>query len=73
MRPKILSSEEIDKQNLYKFKVGCVFPMVVVSILPHSEFGRNDHWEDAPHFNFMNSTLTDSKLHLIHYDASNKN
>ena len=31
------------------FKVGCVFP-VVVSILPQSEFGRNDHREDALHF-----------------------
>ena len=31
-------------------KVGCVFPMVTVSILLHVEFGRNDHREDAPHF-----------------------
>ena len=31
-------------------KVGCVFAMVVVSILPHAKFGRNDHREDAPHF-----------------------
>ena len=25
----------------------CVFPMVIVSILPHAEFGANDHREDA--------------------------
>ena len=31
-------------------KVGCVFPMVVVSILLQIEFGSNDHREDAPHF-----------------------
>ena len=31
-------------------KVGCVFPMVVVSIPPHAEFGPNDHQEDAHHF-----------------------
>ena len=31
-------------------KVGCVFPMVVVSILSHAVFGRNDNWEDASHF-----------------------
>ena len=31
-------------------KVGCVFPMVVVSILLHAEFGPNDHREDASHF-----------------------
>ena len=33
-------------------KVGCVFPMVVVSILPNAEIGPNDHGEDAPHFIF---------------------
>ena len=27
------------------YKVGCVFPMVVVSILPHADFGRNEHRE----------------------------
>ena len=32
-------------------KVGCVFPMVVFSILQHAEFGPNDHREDASHFN----------------------
>ena len=31
-------------------KVGCVFSMVIVSILPHAEFGPNDHREDAPYF-----------------------
>ena len=29
-------------------KVGCVFQMVVVSILPNMEFGRNGHQEGAP-------------------------
>ena len=29
--------------------VGCIFPIVTVSMLPHLEFGRNDHREDAPH------------------------
>ena len=31
-------------------KVGRVFPMVIVSILPQAEFGRNVHREDTPHF-----------------------
>ena len=31
-------------------KVECVFPMVAVTILPHAEFGPNDHREDVPHF-----------------------
>jgi len=31
-------------------KVSCVFPMVVVPLLPHAEFGPNDHQEDTPHF-----------------------
>jgi len=30
--------------------VGCIFPMVIVSLLQHAEFGPNDHREDAPHF-----------------------
>ena len=30
-------------------KVGRVFSMVIVSILPHAGFGPNDHREDAPH------------------------
>ena len=29
--------------------MGCVFPMVVVSILPYAEFGPNDYREDASH------------------------
>ena len=32
-------------------KVGCVFPMVVISLLPHAELGLDDHREDALHFN----------------------
>ena len=31
-------------------KVVCVFPMVIISILPQTEFGWNDLREDAPHF-----------------------
>ena len=31
-------------------KVGCGFPMVVVSILPHAKFGPNDRRVDAIHF-----------------------
>ena len=31
-------------------KVGCVFPVVVVSILPYADLGPNYHREDAPHF-----------------------
>ena len=42
----------VDESTL-RNKVGC-FPMVVVSILPHAEFGPNDHWEDAPHFILSN-------------------
>ena len=33
-------------------KVGCVFPIVVLSIPIHEDFGRNDHQEDATHFIF---------------------
>ena len=33
-----------------KYKMGCVFPIGAVSILPHAVFGMYDHQEDAPHF-----------------------
>ena len=36
--------------NQSKIKVGCVFPNVAVSLLPHGEFGPNDHQEDASFF-----------------------
>ena len=41
--------------HIYSFwerlnKVECVFPLVIITILPHAEFGQNDHWEDAPDF-----------------------
>ena len=31
-------------------KVGCIFPIVINSLLPHAEFGLNYHQEDASHF-----------------------
>ena len=39
-----------DLISLLICKVGCVVVMVVVSILPHAEFGPNDHRKDAPPF-----------------------
>ena len=39
-------------------KVGCIFLMVVVSILPHTEFGPNDHREDVPHFTYLSGGTT---------------
>ena len=46
-------------------KVGCVFSMVLVTILPHAEFGQNGHREDAPHFNFINLATMRDKLDLV--------
>ena len=51
---------------IYKCKVGCVFQMVVVSILPHVVFGLNDHLDDAPHFPYELDVITfDPGLNLI--------
>ena len=44
--------------------VGCIFPMVVVSILPHAEFGRNDHQEDASLFTKQSKWLSPEKSGL---------
>ena len=38
-------------------KEGRVFPLVVVSILPHAEFEPNDHREDAAHFTNRQNNL----------------
>ena len=53
--------------------------MVVVSMLPHAEVGRNDHREGAPHFGpkpFNHTHLTDIKtgefLKFQNFLASNK-
>ena len=43
-------------------KVGCVFPMVAVSILPHAEFGPNDHRADAPRFNKLDNGFKSNPL-----------
>ena len=40
----------IPQKLLFMNKVECAFPVVVVCLLPHAEFGRNDHREDTPHF-----------------------
>ena len=50
-----LALNEDNSVSLFFDTVGCVFPIVVVSILPHAEFGPNYHRVDAPHFStFMN-------------------
>ena len=36
--------------NLNIGNMGCVFPMAIIFILPHAEFGPNDYQEDAHHF-----------------------
>ena len=38
----------------YLCKVGYVFPMVIVSMLPYAEFERNGHREGTPHFIISN-------------------
>ena len=48
------------RRMTHSSKVGCVFPMVVVSI--HGEFGRNDHQQDVTHF-----SATKQKLRWIFF------
>ena len=42
LKMKILKFLRIQPRYGQYDEVGCVFPMVVVPILPHVEFGRND-------------------------------
>ena len=43
--------EDEDSKSFYinSTKVNFVFPVAVVSLLRHAEFGRDYHWEDALH------------------------
>ena len=49
LKTVILLNKNPNSQKDKWVKVGCVWPMVVVSILPQAEFGWNDHRKDAPH------------------------
>ena len=52
----------------YKYempKVGCVFPMVNVSILPQARFGPSDPREDAPHFTISPYLIKCQAFHLL--------
>ena len=49
------------KNSKKTYKVGCVFPMVVVFILHHVEFGPNGLREDAPHF--LGRILKNSRIY----------
>ena len=39
--------------------------MVVLSILSHAEFGRNDHREEAPHFTILEHSLATTPSSLF--------
>ena len=45
-------------------KLRCVVRMVVDSILPHAEFGQNDHRRDAPPFRLNNYSFGNYLKHL---------
>ena len=49
--PEPSQRKSFREKNMIFPKLTCVFPMVIVSIMPHAEFGRNDHRGDEPHFN----------------------
>ena len=62
-----------------------VFPMVAVSLQPHAEFRKNDHWEDAVYFEQriwvisynisgsypVNIVIWDHSKRLKYYDSPN--
>ena len=52
-------------------KVGCVFLMVVFSILPHAEIGQNGHREGASRFiRIENETLHKNPKKLLNQEIS---
>ena len=49
MENKPIMSMQVIINFSHRHTVGCVYLMVVVSLLPHAEFEQNDHQEYAPH------------------------
>ena len=52
------------------YKVGCVFPMVDVSILLHAEFGQIDHRKDALHFTIRDKYCLSSYIQSTQVQTS---
>ena len=52
---------------LKNFKVGCVFLMVAVRMLPQAEFGRNDHREYALHLRRSAIKVYYNEMNQYHY------
>ena len=48
-------------------KVGCVYPMVIISMLSHAEFGPNHHGEDVLHFRNSDSFTFAASLLVLRY------
>ena len=61
------AAESLKLLGEHFYKVECVFPMVIVYMLPHAEFERNDHRDDALHFmkNGVLSDISDSQLQAV--------
>ena len=66
---QIIETGRVFEEIFFKFdlyhrtKVGCVFSMVVVSLLPHAELGRYDHREGAPYFTLSKQRLRRKSWH----------
>ena len=55
--PILIGVFQITVRRTNSSKVGSVFPIVVVSILPHADFGPNNHREDAPYFTLVRARI----------------
>ena len=56
------TTEAIETKTDLRIKVECVFPVIIVSILPHAEFEQNDHQEGGPHFTKMSDQSSHSTV-----------
>ena len=54
------------------FKMEYMVKIVVDSILPHAEFGPNDHPVDAPHFRITTKTIIDQCYNFFSRTTHNK-
>ena len=51
------TTEAIETKADLRIKVEYIFPVIIVSILPHAEFEQNDHQEDIPLFRELLESL----------------
>ena len=66
--PTLINEANVKTSNQFrpkKFKVECVFRMIIWSEFRMVQYRDDDHREDAPHFSWSNFDALDVSLHTF--------